>query len=113
MHPRPLRSPADVADVNDRAPSGSIGVRVSVSRGVVRQKLGFVAMMPPMKTHPCLTAIETDAELLRWWLSGRARTTYGVYRGTARQFLAFLGKPLRDARVEDILLWLESFQLRL
>jgi site-specific recombinase XerD len=50
--------------------------------------------------------------LLRWWLSGRTHTTYGVYRSTARQFLAFLGKPLSDARIEDILLWLESFQLR-
>ena len=30
----------------------------------------------------------------------------------ARQFLNFAGKELSDIKLEDIILWLESFQLR-
>lgn len=63
-------------------------------------------------TYPRLTNAATDEELIRFWISGKARTTQKTYLAIARQFLEFTGKPLADTLLEDILLWLESFQLR-
>jgi integrase/recombinase XerD len=65
-----------------------------------------------LTTYPLLTDATTDAELIRWWLSDKAKTTQKTYLAIARQFLEFAGKPLTDTRIEDILLWLESFQVR-
>ncbi|NCR26758.1 MAG: tyrosine-type recombinase/integrase [Microcystis aeruginosa LE13-04] len=63
-------------------------------------------------TYPRLTDATTDAELIRWWLSDKAKTTRKTYLTIARQFLEFAEKPLADIKIEDILLWLESWQLR-
>ena len=39
-------------------------------------------------------------------------TTQKTYITISRQFLTFTGKELHEVKLEDILLWLESFQLR-
>ena len=39
-------------------------------------------------------------------------TTQKTYITISRQFLTFTGKELSEVKLEDILLWLESFQLR-
>ncbi|MDV3002819.1 MAG: hypothetical protein N5P05_004474 (plasmid) [Chroococcopsis gigantea SAG 12.99] len=51
-------------------------------------------------------------EPVRWWLSQKAPSTQKTYAARAREFLEFSGKPLSETLVEDILLWLESLQLR-
>jgi integrase/recombinase XerD len=63
-------------------------------------------------TYPKLTEASTDSELIRWWISRKAPTTQKTYLMVVRQFLDFTGKELKEVRLEDILLWLESFQLR-
>jgi integrase/recombinase XerD len=63
-------------------------------------------------TYPKLTNAATDTELIRLWISQKAKTTQKTYITISRQFLAFAGKELREIMLEDILLWLESFQLR-
>ena len=63
-------------------------------------------------TYPKLTEASSDSELIRWWISRKAPTTQKTYLMVVRQFLDFTGKELKEVRLEDILLWLESFQLR-
>lgn len=63
-------------------------------------------------TYPKLTGAETDSELVRWWISGKASTTQKTYLIAVHQFLDFTGKELKEIMLEDIMLWLESFQLR-
>lgn len=63
-------------------------------------------------TYPNLTDASTDSEIVRFWISQKAQTTQKTYIMVARQFLTFAGKELRDIKLEDLLLWLESFQLR-
>ncbi|MDJ0719004.1 MAG: tyrosine-type recombinase/integrase [Prochloraceae cyanobacterium] len=65
-----------------------------------------------INTYPKLTNAATDTELIRFWVSQKARTTQKTYITVARQFLTFAAKELREIMVEDILLWLESFQLK-
>lgn len=64
------------------------------------------------QTYPLLTAAESDSELVRWWISQKSPRTQETYLAVAKQFLAFNGHELRSTQLEDILLWLESFQLR-
>jgi integrase/recombinase XerD len=63
-------------------------------------------------TYPKLTNADRDTEIIRLWISQKALTTQKTYVTVVRQFLTFAGKDLRSVRLEDILLWLESFQLR-
>ncbi len=64
------------------------------------------------QTYPKLTNAASDPQLIRFWVSQKALTTQKTYIMVARQFLSFSGKELRDIMVEDILLWLESFELK-
>ncbi len=59
-----------------------------------------------------LTDANQDTELIRLWISQKSTTTQKTYITISRQFLTFAGKELEDIKLEDILLWLESFQLR-
>ena len=63
-------------------------------------------------TYPKLTGASTDSELIRWWISRKAPTTQKTYLMVVRQFGDFTGKELKEVMLEDIMLWLESFQLR-
>ena len=47
----------------------------------------------------------TDETIVRSWLHGRTANTASAYEGDTRQFLAFLGKPLADATLQDIQAW--------
>ncbi|HEY9768551.1 MAG TPA: tyrosine-type recombinase/integrase [Coleofasciculaceae cyanobacterium] len=63
-------------------------------------------------TYPKLTDAKRDVELIRLWISQKSLTTQKTYITISRQFLTFVGKDLQEVKLEDILLWLESFQLR-
>jgi integrase/recombinase XerD len=65
-----------------------------------------------IQTYPKLTNASTDYEVIRLWISQKSRTTQKTYLMVARQFLNFAGKELSDIKLEDIILWLESYQLR-
>jgi len=65
-----------------------------------------------LKTVPKLTDATEDRELIQLWISQKAKTTQKTYLTISRQFLAFTGKDLEEVKLEDLLLWLESFQLR-
>ena len=65
-----------------------------------------------LNTYPNLTNASTDTELIRLWISQKSRTTQKTYITVSRQFLSFAGKQLHEVKLEDVLLWLESFQLR-
>lgn len=65
-----------------------------------------------LTTYPRLTDAATDAELIRLWISQKAKTTQQTYIMVAKQFLEFTPKPLNEVKIEDILLWLESYQFR-
>ncbi len=65
-----------------------------------------------INTYPKLTDANQDTELIRLWISQKSATTQKTYITISRQFLAFTGKELEEVKLEDILLWLESFQLR-
>lgn len=65
-----------------------------------------------LSIYPKLTNASADSELIRWWVSQKSPTTQKTYLTVACQFLSFAGKDLKEVKVEDILLWLESFQLR-
>ncbi len=65
-----------------------------------------------LNTYPNLTDASTDEQIIRFWISQKAKTTQKTYIMVARQFLTFAGKELKEVKLEDILLWLESFQLR-
>jgi integrase/recombinase XerD len=65
-----------------------------------------------INTYPKLTNAATDTELIRLWISQKSLTTQKTYITISRQFLTFAGKELQEVKLEDILLWLESFQLR-
>jgi integrase/recombinase XerD len=65
-----------------------------------------------INTYPNLTNASTDTELIRLWISQKSLTTQKTYITISKQFLTFAGKDLQSVKLEDILLWLESFQLR-
>ena len=65
-----------------------------------------------LNTYPNLTDASTDTELIRLWISQKSPTTQKTYITISKQFLTFAGKELAEVKLEDILLWLESFQLR-
>ena len=65
-----------------------------------------------LDTYPKLTNAQDDLAIVRFWISQKAKTTQNTYITASRQFLEFTGKELSEVMVEDILLWLESFQLR-
>lgn len=62
--------------------------------------------------YPKLTDAKRDMELIRLWISQKSVTTQKTYLTISRQFLAFTGKEPEEVKLEDLLLWLESFQLR-
>jgi integrase/recombinase XerD len=65
-----------------------------------------------INTYPKLTNASTDTELIRLWISQKSLTTQKTYITISQQFLTFAGKQLQEVKLEDVLLWLESFQLR-
>ena len=65
-----------------------------------------------LTTYPKLTDVTSDRELVRLWISQKSKTTQQTYLMVVQQFLNFTDKELREVRLEDLTLWLESFRLR-
>jgi integrase/recombinase XerD len=65
-----------------------------------------------LTTYPKLTDAASDRELIRLWISQKSPTTQQTYLMVVQQFLNFSGQELREVRLEDLTLWLESFRLR-
>lgn len=65
-----------------------------------------------LNTYPRLTETKSDSEFVRLWISQKAKTTQLLYVMVAKQFLDFTAKTLHQVMLEDIVLWLESYQLR-
>ncbi len=51
------------------------------------------------------TNASTDEDFLNVWLANRPNTTARTYRTAARQFLSFVGKPIRAIVLEDLQQW--------
>ncbi len=63
--------------------------------------------------YPRLTKATTDEKLVSMWLSGKRHATQTTYAAVVRQFFSFLGESeLREVVLEDILMWVESLELR-
>lgn len=62
--------------------------------------------------YPRLTNVQCDRSLILLWLKGKRPTTQTTYAAVARQFLDFVDKPLAEVVLEDLLIWVESLQLR-
>jgi integrase/recombinase XerD len=65
-----------------------------------------------IETYPRLTNATSDTELIRYWIAQKSKTTQQTYLMVVRQFQEFMGKELSEVMVDDIILWLESFELR-
>jgi integrase/recombinase XerD len=65
-----------------------------------------------LTTYPKLTDATSDRQLIRLWISQKSKTTQQTYLMVVQQFLNFTDKELREVRLEDLTLWLESFRLR-
>lgn len=59
-----------------------------------------------------VTNIDNDIDFIGLFLSDKAKTTQVSYRATIRQFLDFVGKPLRETMLEDVSLWMNGLRLR-
>ena len=61
---------------------------------------------------PSQTSASTDEKLITMWLHGKSQTSQKTYTSTVKQFLAFVGKGLRDLKLEDVQLWSSSLEMR-
>jgi integrase/recombinase XerD len=61
-----------------------------------------------MNTITNITSVE---ELVYLWLSDKSKTTVDTYTYTVKQFLEFIGKDLRDIRLEDLVMWRKRLEL--
>ena len=62
--------------------------------------------------EPSQTSATTDEKLITMWLHGKSQTSQKTYTSTVKQFLAFVGKGLRDLKLEDVQMWSSSLELR-
>ena len=59
-----------------------------------------------------LTYADSDDQLISLWISQKATTTQQTYSMVVQQLFSFTGKPLKEIKLDDLTLWLESFRLR-
>ena len=65
-----------------------------------------------LSTYPQLTYADSDDQLISLWISQKATTTQQTYSMVVQQLFSFTGKPLKEIKLDDLTLWLESFRLR-
>jgi integrase/recombinase XerD len=51
---------------------------------------------------PAVTRADTDHELIELWLFGKSEHTQRAYGADVAEFLAYVGRPLATARLEDL-----------
>ena len=61
---------------------------------------------------PSQTSATTDEKVITMWLHGKSKTSEKTYTSTVKQFLAFVGKGLRELKLEDVQLWSSSLEMR-
>lgn len=65
-----------------------------------------LAVLPPRSPYVIKqTDAKDDLAFLGVWLHGRPKTTQRIYRSIAKDFLAYVGKPLKQLMLEDIQSW--------
>ena len=65
-----------------------------------------------LPTYPQLTYADSDDQLISLWISQKATTTQQTYSMVVQQLSNFTGKELKQVKLDDLTLWLESFRLR-
>lgn len=58
-----------------------------------------------------ITNVTDVQELMYLWLSDKSKTTVETYSYTINQFLEFVGKDLRDLKLEDLVMWRKRLEL--
>ncbi len=58
-----------------------------------------------------ITRATSDTEIILLWLNGKSKTTIISYQCHIKQFLEFVGKPLRDVTLDDLSLWVNRLNL--
>jgi integrase/recombinase XerD len=64
--------------------------------------------MKSLKPNEQLSQIDTDEKLISLWFINKALTTVKSYATTAKQFFDYCLKGVKDVKVEDFLLWVQS-----
>ncbi|ACK73208.1 integrase family protein [Gloeothece citriformis PCC 7424] len=52
----------------------------------------------------------TDTQLVSIWLAGKSKTSQNTYASHIKQFLEYVGKPLKELKLEDMQLWVSSLE---
>jgi integrase/recombinase XerD len=71
-----------------------------------------ISTYPFYEIAPSQTSANTDEKLITMWLHGKSQTSQKTYNSTVKQFLAFVGKGLRELKLEDVQLWSSSLEMR-
>ena len=59
-----------------------------------------------------VTKASTDDQVILMWLNTKAKTTQVTYTSTVKQFMQFVGKPLKAVVLEEFQMWIKSLELR-
>ena len=71
-----------------------------------------ISTYPFHEIAPSQTSATTDEKVITMWLHGKSQTSQKTYTSTVKQFLAFVGKGLRELKLEDIQMWSSSLEMR-
>ena len=71
-----------------------------------------ISTYPFHEIAPSQTSATTDEKLITMWLHCKSQTSQKTYTSTVKQFLAFVGKGLRELKLEDIQMWSSSLEMR-
>ena len=71
-----------------------------------------ISTYPFHEVAPSQTSATTDEKLITMWLHGKSQTSQKTYTSAVKQFLAFVGKGLRELKLEDVQLWSSSLEMR-
>ena len=71
-----------------------------------------ISTYPFHEVAPSQTSATTDEKLITMWLHGKSQTSQKTDTSTVKQFLAFVGKGLRELKLEDSQMWSSSLEMR-
>ena len=88
-----------------------LGLRVDQNKPFVQQKMtAKIVPFRPLKSAPGakFTHADSDKQVIKMWLHGKAATTQSIYPGVVKQFQTFVGKSFKQLTLEDLQLWQSS-----